>query len=151
MLIYAIRLKVCGHDTYLSLLNIWFINHVHFYSVGTLYGYTSLQSSGKAFTRFRSLSVEIFKHLAKRSFVGLGIDFGQKVTGLQLTFQFIPRVFNRDEARALCRLLKFHHTMSSWIGLCAQGNSHPGKEKCLSKTVATKLERSNGLNWRGML
>ena len=64
--------------------------------------------------------------------------------GSQSTFQFIPKVFNGVEVRALCRPEVLSHrsqqTICVWTSIYAQGHCHAEKGKGLPRTVATKLE-----------
>ena len=46
-------------------------------------------------------------HSATRAFVRSGTDVGP---GSQTVFQFIPKVFDGVEVKALCRPVKFFHT-----------------------------------------
>jgi hypothetical protein len=66
-----------------------------------------------------------------------------------ICLQFIPKVFDGVEVRALCKPVKFLHTdvdktISVWTSLCARGHSQAKTGKGLPQTVATKLEAQNG-------
>jgi hypothetical protein len=64
--------------------------------------------------------------------------------GPQSAFQFIPKVFDVVEVRALYRPVKFFHTDEQpifvWTSLCAQGHCRAETGKGLLQTVDTKLD-----------
>ena len=75
--------------------------------------------------------------------------------GSQSTFQFMPKVFDGVEVKALCRPVKFFHTDLNkpfpYGPLCARGHCHAETGKGLPQTVATKLEAQNCLECHCML
>jgi hypothetical protein len=72
--------------------------------------------------------------------VRLGTDVGPIRPSSQLAFQFISKVFDGVEVRALCRPVKFFHTDQTML-----------KQEGLSQNVATKLEAQNRLECHCML
>jgi hypothetical protein len=74
----------------------------------------------------------------------------------QSAFQFIPKVFDAVEVRALCRGVKFFYTdfkqtISVWTSLCGWGHCHNETGKVLQHTFATRLETQNRLECHCML
>jgi hypothetical protein len=72
------------------------------------------------------------------------------------TFQFIPKVFDEVEVKALCRPVKFFHTDLDKPFLYGPRFVHEGilmlkLGKCLPQTVATKLEAQKHLECHCML
>ena len=63
--------------------------------------------------------------------------------GSQSAFQFIPKVFDGVEVRALCRPVKFFHTDKPFLyglRLVHEGHCHAETGKVLPQTVVTNLE-----------
>jgi hypothetical protein len=76
--------------------------------------------------------------------------------GSQSVFQFMSKVFDFVEVRALCRPVKFFHTdlykpLMYGPRLCAQGHCNAETGKGLPHPVATKLEAQNHLECYCML
>ncbi|KAK6303711.1 hypothetical protein J4Q44_G00261650 [Coregonus suidteri] len=75
--------------------------------------------------------------------------------GSQSVLQFIPKVFDGVEVRALCRPVKFFHTdldKPYLYGPCfVHGHCLAETGKGLPQTVATKLEAQNHLECHSML
>jgi len=115
----------------------------------------SLHSSGTAFHEMLEHCCGDLFPFSHKSIREVGQRCWVIRSGLQLVFQFITKVFDGVEARALCRPVKFLHTdrqtISVWTSLCAREHCHGERGKGLPQTVATKLEEQNHLECHCML
>ncbi len=136
---YCIWSKVCGHVNITSICVRW---TCHSKPQGLICCYTSIHSTGKSYHHIlepgrRDLLPFSHKSICEVRHWCWAIRPG--------SFQFIPKVFDGVEVRALCRPVKFFHnqtgkkiSLQTW--LCAQGHFCVETEKGLPRTVATKLE-----------
>ncbi|KAK6322617.1 hypothetical protein J4Q44_G00074090 [Coregonus suidteri] len=85
--------------------NISFHNHGHSYGVGPPFAaITASTILGRLSTRCWNIAP------GTRALVRSGTDAGAIRPSSQSAFQFIPKVFDGVEVRALCRPVKFFHT-----------------------------------------
>ena len=101
-------------------LNISFQNHGHYYGVG--HPFAAITAS----TLLGRLSAGTCFHSATRALVRSRTDVGRLRLGSQSPFQFIPKVFDGLEVRALCRPVKFFHTDLNKLFLCGPRFVHGG-------------------------
>jgi hypothetical protein len=101
-LIYTTWPKVCGHLLVKHLIpKSWALQ----WSWSTLCCYNLL---GRLSTRCWNIAAELW--FSNKSISEVGHWCWAIRTGLQSAFQFIPKVFDVVEVRALCRPVKFFHT-----------------------------------------
>ena len=97
----------------------------------------------------------ILNTLHDQKYVDTCLWFWAIMLGSQSVFQFIPKVFDGVEVRALCRPVKLFHTDLNKPFLYGphfvHDHSNAETGKGLPQTVATKLEAQNLLECHCML